>query len=206
MNVLILGGFLGSGKTSILIELARYLARKPGEQRDIKVAVIENEIGEIGVDDKLLYSEDYKVETMFSGCACCTLAGALPERVKRIQKQLDPEWLIIECSGLGYPSSVRQTIKEQLGIDSQIFVVVDAARWLRMIRALGSLLLGQFEYADVILINKIDLVTDEVKKRVEVSITSCQDFSAVVTLSMLEGVKDSFWEFLICNRKEGDSK
>ena len=70
MNLLILGGFLGSGKTTVLLQLAKYITGdhvKPGET---KVAIIENEIGEQGIDDKILKSGNYSVENLFAGCAC----------------------------------------------------------------------------------------------------------------------------------------
>ncbi|MBO6010916.1 MAG: hypothetical protein J6P71_03850 [Oscillospiraceae bacterium] len=70
MKVLLLGGFLGSGKTSVLLRLAQYLVSR-GEGGS-KVMIIENEIGEVGVDDKLLKSQGLQVRELFAGCACCS--------------------------------------------------------------------------------------------------------------------------------------
>ena len=76
MKMIIMGGFLGAGKTSLVLQMARYLAgRNPDKQA--KVVILENEIGEVSIDDKILKSGGFEVQTMFSGCVCCTMAGEL---------------------------------------------------------------------------------------------------------------------------------
>lgn len=78
MKILILGGFLGSGKTSVLQQLAEYLVSREKEYHsEIKVAIVENEIGAIGIDDKVLKKAGFIVNNLFSGCACCSLTGEL---------------------------------------------------------------------------------------------------------------------------------
>ena len=97
MRIIILGGFLGSGKTSVLLQLARYLVDKEKESSaEFKVAIIENEVGDVGIDDKVLVSEGFSVSNLFAGCACCTLSGELVYSIRNIGKELNPEWLIID--------------------------------------------------------------------------------------------------------------
>ena len=103
MKVLILGGFLGSGKTSLLLQLAYYITGNALNDKKYQVVILENEVGEEGIDDKLLRGNGYQVENLFSGCACCTLSGELLSTVSKIEKELQPDWLILETTGLAYP-------------------------------------------------------------------------------------------------------
>lgn len=108
MKVLILGGFLGSGKTSLLLQLAYYMTGHLSGDKKYQVVILENEIGEEGIDDKLLRGNGYQVENLFSGCACCTLSGELLSSVSNIEKQLQPQWLILETTGLAYPHLIQK--------------------------------------------------------------------------------------------------
>ena len=107
MKLIILGGFLGSGKTTVLLQMAKYLTGENVKSGETKVAIIENEVGEQGIDDKLLKSGNYAVENLFAGCACCTLSGSVPGYIQKIQRELNPEWLIFESTGVGYPASIQ---------------------------------------------------------------------------------------------------
>ena len=88
MQIIILGGFLGSGKTSVLLQLAKRLtAQTPGKEN--RIAIIENEIGDIGVDDQTLGgSGGYDVQSLFSGCVCCTLTGELLTSIQKLGRYL----------------------------------------------------------------------------------------------------------------------
>ena len=114
----------------------------------------------------MLKSGNYAVENLFAGCACCTLSGSVPGYIQKIQRELNPEWLIFESTGVGYPASIQRTIQNVLGLDSKICIIVDAKRWIRIEKPLEQLLSGQFENADVVLINKKDLVDQETLVRV----------------------------------------
>jgi G3E family GTPase len=87
MKILLLGGFLGSGKTSILLQLAKHIIAKEGKTGSTTVMIIENEIGDVGVDDKLLTSQGLAVKELFSGCACCTSTGDLLMDIKKIRDE-----------------------------------------------------------------------------------------------------------------------
>ena len=77
MKTLILSGFLGSGKTSTLLQLVRYIVEKSTSASQNKVMILENEVGEIGVDDVFLRSGGWEVDTLFSGGVCSTVSGEL---------------------------------------------------------------------------------------------------------------------------------
>lgn len=94
MNVYIIWGFLGSGKTTLInYLLSTYLTGK-------KVVVIENESGDVSVDSLLLRSKDYQVKDLNSGCVCCTLRQELPIALKEVEASAQPDVLLIEPSGL----------------------------------------------------------------------------------------------------------
>ena len=158
MNVLILSGFLGSGKTSTLLPLARYIVERSASDRENKVMILENEVGEIGIDDAFLRGGGLQVDTLFSGCACCTVSGELVTVVERLKRDYAPDWLILETTGVAYPKKIQDSLRRVCGIDARIAVLVDAARWKRLLVPMQGLLTGQLVGSDAVLVNKIDLV------------------------------------------------
>lgn len=168
MKLLILGGFLGSGKTTFLMQLARYLsARTSGENR---IVIVENEIGQVSIDDKLLSAQGYRVETMFSGCACCTIRGQVEFAIRDIIRDLDPEYILFEASGVANPGDIRSNLKDRLGLDSRICTLVDAKRWPALAKGARPFLESQLHGADVVLVNKIDKVTQATLEQVKESL------------------------------------
>lgn len=197
MKLIILGGFLGSGKTTVLLQMAKYLTGENVKSGETKVAIIENEVGEQGIDDKLLKSGNYAVENLFAGCACCTLSGSVPGYIQKIQRELNPEWLIFESTGVGYPASIQRTIQNVLGLDSKICIIVDAKRWIRIEKPLEQLLSGQFENADVVLINKKDLVDQETLVRVITSVAVRVPGVKLIPLSAIEPITEEMWKEIL---------
>jgi len=170
MKVIILGGFLGSGKTSVLLQLARYIAGDTSGN-STKVVILENEIGEVSVDDSLLKRNGYQVTNMFSGCVCCTMSGELILNLRRIRDDFSPELVIMEATGVAFPDNIRKSINQSLPeLEVSVTCITDAKRWLRLLRPMEMLLEGQLEAAEVILINKIDMVDSPTLAAVEVSI------------------------------------
>ena len=100
MKILLIGGFLGSGKTSFILKLAHHMIEDLGIAN---IVILENEIGEISVDDKVLGAAGYEVRGLFAGCVCCTLAGELPSSIRQIERELNPDWLIMEATGVDLP-------------------------------------------------------------------------------------------------------
>lgn len=160
MKVLILGGFLGSGKTTVLLQLARYLVEQSTSDSQTKVAIIENEIGQIGIDDKVLRSSGYTVTDIFSGCVCCSLNSDLISGIQEIRKETDPQWVVIEATGVAFPDKIAETLFANLGLESRIVTLVDAKRWQRIRIPLNNLIEGQLKDAHLILLNKTDLVEE----------------------------------------------
>lgn len=160
MKILIIGGFLGSGKTSVILQLAhRIAARYPDEPR--AAALLENEIGAVGVDDQVLAATGLSVTTLYSGCVCCTLAGEVGGSVAAIRETLDPRYLILEASGVAEPQKIREAIAKTVDCEAEICCLCDARRWMRLVRTMGPLMTRQLAGAGVLLINKVEGLTAE---------------------------------------------
>ncbi|MDR1589020.1 MAG: cobalamin biosynthesis protein P47K [Oscillospiraceae bacterium] len=194
MKVLILGGFLGSGKTTALMQLARYMVKISDPGRENKVVILENEIGEVGIDDVYLRGGGFTVNNLFSGCACCTVSGELVTAVSRIRSQLDPEWIIVETTGVAYPVNMRENLHTALGLQSRICILVDASRWRRLLTPMRELLRGQLVGADAVLVNKTDKVDEDALSGIERDILEFEPKSVMLRISALSPVPDDVWE------------
>ena len=155
MNFLIIGGFLGSGKTSLLLQLAKYMSDDLGIE---KTVILENEIGKVGIDDRVLSGSGYEVKGLLAGCVCCTMAGELSLTVRNIEKEIDPDWIIMEATGMAFPQNIKENLRDGLGIDGRICCLVDAKRWNRLLKPMEHLLPFQLKESDIVLVNKTDLV------------------------------------------------
>lgn len=197
MKVLILGGFLGSGKTTLLLQMARYLVDSSGSGSAYKVVILENEVGREGIDDKLLRGNGFNVENLFNGCACCTLAGELVSAAYEIEKEYAPDWLIVETTGLAYPGLIQDNLAAGIGMESRVCTVVDVSRWKRLLHAMRELLLGQTERADVVLMNKADLVTEDILREVEKDIEEMNPAAERIATTAVGHVDEHVWDVVL---------
>ncbi|BFK89537.1 MULTISPECIES: GTP-binding protein [Blautia] len=197
MKVLILGGFLGSGKTTLLLSLARYLVDSSRSGSVYKVVILENEVGREGIDDKLLRGNGFNVENLFNGCACCTLAGELVSAAYEIEKEYAPDWLIVETTGLAYPGLIQDNLSAGIGMESRVCTVVDVSRWKRLMNAMRELFVGQTERADVVLMNKTDLVSEQVLNDVERDIAKMNPDAVRIATSAVGHVEDYIWDVVL---------
>ncbi|MEL6457068.1 MAG: GTP-binding protein [Cyanobacteria bacterium J06621_15] len=162
--VTVLTGYLGAGKTTLL---NRILTHEHGK----KVAVIVNEFGEVGIDNQLVIDTDEEIFEMNNGCICCTVRGDLMRIIGNLMKRRDKfDHLVIETTGLADPAPVIQTffvdedMREQLLLDA-VVTVVDAKHISQHWDADEAQ--EQIAFADVILINKTDLVSSEQLEELE---------------------------------------
>ncbi len=158
MIVYIMGGFLGSGKTTLLMKLASSL-----HDQGKRVALVVNEMGEIGVDGATLKSQGYESVELPDGCICCTLSGSLQSALHEITKDIDPDAIIIEPTGLALPHKVKELVHVAM-IDEEetkILGVADIKRFDDLIAKKPEFFKRQMYGADVIVINKSDLAEPE---------------------------------------------
>ena len=185
MNILLLSGFLGSGKTSVLLQLAKHIADTvPGD--GMKVMIIENEIGEVGVDDKILRAQGLAVKDLFAGCACCTSGGDLLNDIAVIRDTMDPAWIIVEATGVAYPKQIKESVEQCLNLPVRILALADASRWKRLKNYLSHLLEAQIECAELAIVNKVDLVDEETAQKIAEDIRS---FNAKAVIDFTVGNK-----------------
>ena len=185
MKFLILGGFLGSGKTSFLLHIAKHLVQVRGIQ---KVAILENEVGQVSVDDKILNETGLQVRGIFAGCVCCTMAGELAVTVKMIQKEVNPDWIIMEATGVAFPDTIRENLEQYLDEPPQVLCLVDAKRWRKLLGPMGHLLPFQLKGAHKILVNKVDLVSREELDWIKESIVTFNNTARIEAFSAIETV------------------
>ena len=194
MKIVILGGFLGAGKTTVLMQFAKYLVGS--SQAENPVIILENEISEAGVDNQLLTRANFTVENIFAGCICCSSTAALETSVHEIEKRYAPEWLLIEATGMAFPDAIRTTLMNAGYPDASILALADAKRWYRVVRAMEQFVSSQLKDADVILLNKIDLVDEETLKDIREKASAYNPHARMEAVSALQPQGDAFWKSL----------
>ena len=197
MNTIILGGFLGSGKTTALLQFAQYLVNESDQSKEYKVVILENEVGQVGIDDRYLRDNGFTVNNLFAGCACCTVSGELVTAVSRIVRDMSPQWLIIETTGIAYPGLMQENLSGALGLGSRVCVIADASRWSRLRIPMESLFRGQIECADIVLINKSDLSSEEAMQSMESDIRVFNPDVPIIRISALGEVPHEVWRAAI---------
>lgn len=164
-DLIVLSGFLGAGKTSFLNQFIEFHAA-----HDRLVAVIQNEIGETGVDTHMLEG-DRSVLTLDAGCVCCSLAGHLGAGLRRLSADLAPEVVVLETTGLANPLNLVAELDAiaDLARLRAVVTVVDAARFWPTL-ADSDLAGAQIAAADTVIVNKCDLVDRAAREAVEAEI------------------------------------
>jgi G3E family GTPase len=157
-DLLLLAGFLGAGKTTLLKRILSW-------QADLsETVVLVNEFGDIGIDSALLKDSGSDVIELTSGCICCTLSADFHQSLTRIWNRFKPRRILIESSGVADPKSIAPVLKapglSQLMDLKKTVTVLDADFWEAR-EAFGPLFYNQLEMADLILLNKIDLMAPE---------------------------------------------
>ncbi len=175
--VTVLTGFLGSGKTTLL---NRILTENHGK----KIAVIENEFGEVGIDNDLVIGAEEEIFEMNNGCICCTVRGDLIRILGHLMKRRDKfDYIMVETTGMADPGPVAQTfyvdddMQQKLHLDA-IVTLVDAMHIRDHIDDSDEAR-EQIAFADVILLNKIDLVSLEDLERLEARIKSMNKMAKI---------------------------
>ncbi len=183
--VTVLTGFLGSGKTTLLNHILSSMDHK------MKFAVIENEFGDVGIDENILVesSEETIIEVM-NGCICCTVRGDLTEALDNMYDRIkDFDGVLIETTGLADPAPVAQTffvddkVVERYKLDG-IITVVDAKHIIQHLdeekpEDVENESVEQIAFADRIMLNKIDLADEEQLQLVESRIKSINNFAPI---------------------------
>lgn len=153
----VISGFLGAGKTTLIKKL--FESGFNGE----KIVLIENEFGEIGIDGGFLKESGIEIKEINSGCICCSLVGDFATSMKEIIDTYHPDRIIVEPSGVGKLSDIINAIKE-LDADIKLNIlatVVDGSKAKVYMKNFGEFFINQVDFADSVIINKIDKLNDE---------------------------------------------
>ena len=176
--VTILTGFLGSGKTTLLNRILR-------EEHGKRIAVIENEFGEVGIDQALVINADEEIFEMSNGCICCTVRGDLIRVLGNLMKRRDKfDYVLVETTGLADPGPVAQTffmddeIRAEFALDG-IVTLVDAAHIEQQLGRSDEST-EQIAFADVLVLNKTDLVDDDALDRLEARLRDMNRMARVI--------------------------
>ncbi len=175
--VTVLTGYLGAGKTTLLNRILT-------ESHGVRYAVIVNEFGEVGIDNDLLVESDEEIFEMNNGCICCTVRGDLIRTVENLMKRRGSfDAIVVETTGVADPAPVAQTffmdedVRAKAALDA-VVAVVDCRHVLQRL-ADTTEAQDQIAFADVILLNKVDLVTADELKAVEKRIQAINPYAVL---------------------------
>jgi G3E family GTPase len=177
LPVMIVTGFLGSGKTTLLNHI---LASRHG----LRIAVLVNEIGEIGIDGELIVATDDTMLELSNGCICCSLNNDLVDAIFRIlERQPKVDYLIVESTGLADPLPIiltflRSEFRDWARLDA-IVAIADAANF-SLDRFESEAARNQLRYADVILLNKCDLTSGRQLDDIEAKIRNTRADARII--------------------------
>ena len=175
--VTVLTGYLGAGKTTLLNRIL-------SEQHGKKYAVIVNEFGEIGIDNELIVESGEEVHEMSNGCICCVVRGDLIRVIEGLMKrEAGFDGILVETTGLAVPAPVAQTffMSEEVRAKTRLDAVVTVADAKHILLRLKESpeAEDQIAFADVVLLNKVDLVTPEELVWVESAIRSINPYAVI---------------------------
>lgn len=185
MQLIMIAGFLGSGKTTLLLELAKTFASTFHR----RVAIIENEVGKVGVDGQYLAQQGLQIREIQSGCVCCQLRGNLLATLYDLEAGYAPDFVFFEPSGVALPDQVVDVCRTYGGDIESIHVImlVDALRFGNpRIFALPLVTRGIMS-AHTIVVNKIDAVSEEEIAVIEKKIREFNPRAAICPISALHG-------------------
>ena len=155
----LLFGFLGSGKTTLVKKLLQ------SANSDISTAVVVNEFGDVGIDGEIIQGKAIDTVELVSGCICCTLRGSLLNAIEELAYEKGAQRIIVESTGVADPEDMLDDLEEPEVVDkfdvAPIVTVVDGSKFRKIQPMLGEFYESQIFHADIVIVNKIDLSTDE---------------------------------------------
>ena len=189
MKITQVAGFLGCGKTTLMLKLAQMVA----DDGKRKVALVVNEIGEIPVDAEVLEAGGMKVKPIGGGCICCEMSGPFGQALAEMRRFFNPDHVIVEPTGVAIPHQVKTAAmmgmrqgKIAMGASIVLFDATRPAELLDM-DLMGVLVVNQVEDADVLAISKVDAVSAEVLKDVRERVHKLNEPAEMINLSSFTG-------------------
>jgi len=188
MKLVQVAGYLGSGKTTLILDLVRALA-----ESGARVAILVNDVGEVPVDGKVLSLSGLTVKDIGGGCVCCQVAGSLLKTLETLARTQNPDVVIVEPTGIAVPESIRDTVRlaarrtpVALG---PVMVLFDTTRVEKLINfdTINRLVARQVRDADIVALSKVDASTQADILRSEKEVTRLNPKARIVRLSVKSG-------------------
>jgi G3E family GTPase len=157
MRLLLFAGFLGSGKTTLILALAR----RAGLRRR-RVCILVNEIGDVGIDGEVMRLADMEVVEITGGCICCQIGVDLVRALRDLEHEFAPDLVIVEATGIATPEGVLDSIRRyppKTLASLETVSVVDAVRFEALHEVLTPLIESQIQGADYVVLSKADEAT-----------------------------------------------
>lgn len=168
MHMLLFSGFLGSGKTTLVLRVIEHTI-----EQGYKTAILVNEIGEVGIDNQLMRQLDLDVWELLGGCICCTLSADLVTTLEKLNTEYSPDLVIIEPSGAADPRAILSALPYYKGPPFESFItvsVIDPLRVEMLMAVMSPLISSQIQHANLVLISKCDQATpDEIESAAKVA-------------------------------------
>lgn len=189
MEVVQIAGFLGSGKTTLVLKLSQMLA----DHGTHKVALVVNEIGEIPVDGKIIEESGMRVKDIGGGCICCEVASSFAKTLHTLYKEFRPEYVLVEPTGVAIPHQVKlaaqmggRDVKIEIGPAIVLFDATRPAELLDM-DMLGKLVVSQVVDADIIAISKTDAVDEAAAQDAARRVRNYNERAEIIYISSFTG-------------------
>ena len=151
MKILLVSGFLGAGKTTFIKEMAKNI--------NLEFVVLENEYADIGVDGDFLDEKNLNVWEMSEGCICCSMKGDFKSSIKRIYSEINPEYLIIEPTGVGMLSSIVENIREIDNNDIEILnplTLIDVTSFNEYLETFNNFFIDNLKNTGKVILTKLE--------------------------------------------------
>ena len=151
MKILLISGFLGAGKTTFIKEMAKNI--------NLEFVVLENEYADIGVDGDFLDEKNLNVWEMSEGCICCSMKGDFKSSIKKIYSEINPEYLIIEPTGVGMLSSIVENIREIDNNDIEILnplTLIDVTSFNEYLETFNNFFIDNLKNTGKVILTKLE--------------------------------------------------
>jgi G3E family GTPase len=188
MKVVQIAGYLGSGKTTLIIALSRKVA-----ESGTKVAILVNDVGTVPVDGKVMEEYGLTVKDIGGGCICCQVAGTMIKTLEALAKGPNPDVIIIEPTGIAVPESIRQTVMLNAGktgaVSGPTIVLFDTTRTDKLLTydTLKRLVTTQIHDADIVALSKVDLSSAEAADNAEKAVRGLNPNAEIIRVSTVSG-------------------
>ena len=151
MKILLVSGFLGAGKTTFIKEMAKNI--------NLEFVVLENEYADIGIDGDFLDEKNLNVWEMSEGCICCSMKGDFKSSIKKIYFEINPEYLVIEPTGVGMLSSIIENIKEINNNDIEILsplTLIDVTSFNEYLETFNNFFIDNLKNTGKVILTKLE--------------------------------------------------